>query len=104
MADLMKCTTGPWEEAFSIENNRKSWERIGLCPFTRAVYWELRRKEGKARKTVAKAEGVNLEVAEEKQQAAEVSEKRKRERCKGVGEVGQVLQVGRGIGRSWGGS
>ncbi|KAK3246630.1 hypothetical protein CYMTET_43839 [Cymbomonas tetramitiformis] len=35
---------------------------VSIKPFTRCVYWELVRKEQAAEKTVAKAEGVNLEV------------------------------------------
>ncbi|KAK3244607.1 hypothetical protein CYMTET_45787 [Cymbomonas tetramitiformis] len=61
-ADLMAVTTPAWHKAFSVENNLKAWARIGIKPFTRCVYWELVRKEKAAEKTVAKAEGVNLEV------------------------------------------
>ncbi|KAK3283777.1 hypothetical protein CYMTET_8542 [Cymbomonas tetramitiformis] len=62
MGDLMPCTTAAWEEAFSKEENRKAWAKIGANPFTRCVYCELRGKEEVANARVKKVEGVNLEV------------------------------------------
>ncbi|KAK3241410.1 hypothetical protein CYMTET_48826 [Cymbomonas tetramitiformis] len=62
MGDLMPCTTAAWEEDFSKEENRKAWAKIGVNPFTRCVYWELRGKEEVAKARVKKVEDVNTEV------------------------------------------
>ncbi|KAK3284999.1 hypothetical protein CYMTET_7374 [Cymbomonas tetramitiformis] len=61
MGDLMPCTAAAWEAAFSKKENTKAWAAIGVNPFTRCVYWELRRKEEAAQARVKKVEGVNLE-------------------------------------------
>ena len=43
--DITLVTKEPWEEAFSVENNKKGWAQIGLNPFNRRVQWELLAKE-----------------------------------------------------------
>ena len=30
-----------WEKHFSKERNKIAWQRIGVVPFTRCVYWDL---------------------------------------------------------------
>jgi hypothetical protein len=62
-AELMQCVKGPWEEAFVESRCLKSWNKTGLSPCTRRVYWELRdheeRKQAQSRET-EQATGLNL--------------------------------------------
>ena len=34
-----------WDKHFSEERNKIAWQRIGVAPFTRCVYWDLLRRE-----------------------------------------------------------
>jgi hypothetical protein len=43
--DIMAITKKSWEEAFSPDVCAHSWQRIGVYPFTRRPYWELRGQE-----------------------------------------------------------
>ena len=38
--DLVRCTKGPWEKAFSYSNNMSGWAKEGIIPFTRAPMHE----------------------------------------------------------------
>ena len=51
-SDLLRCVKAPWEKAFNLENTLKAWDKTGLSPFTRRVYWDLKAKE-EQRKVVA---------------------------------------------------
>ena len=42
MSEILKPV---WEKDFSKEVNSKAWNKIGVYPFTRRVYWELRQEE-----------------------------------------------------------
>ena len=42
MSEILKPV---WEKHFSKEVNAKAWDKIGVYPFTRRVYWELRQEE-----------------------------------------------------------
>jgi hypothetical protein len=42
MSDLLKPV---WEKHFSKEVNEKAWDTIGVYPFTRRVYWDLKKEE-----------------------------------------------------------
>ena len=42
MSEILKPV---WEKHFSKEVNSKAWDKIGVYPFTRRVYWELRQEE-----------------------------------------------------------
>ncbi|KAL1510704.1 hypothetical protein AB1Y20_006998 [Prymnesium parvum] len=39
--DLLACAREPWETAFNLENTLKAWQKIGVQPFNRRVYWDL---------------------------------------------------------------
>jgi len=43
--DIMAIVKKGWEEAFSPDVCAHSWQRIGVHPFTRRPYWELREQE-----------------------------------------------------------
>lgn len=44
-SDIMGIVRRSWEEAFSPDVCAHSWQRIGIHPFTRRPYWELREQE-----------------------------------------------------------
>ena len=56
--DLLSCARGPWEEAFNQRNCLSAWEKTGIAPFTRRVYWELLEKE-QHREALATAQGID---------------------------------------------
>lgn len=58
--DLLACAKAPWERAFNLDNCLKAWQKTGLSPFTRSVYWDLKAKEA-VREQVAAAADVNPE-------------------------------------------
>mmetsp|Transcript_20914 Transcript_20914/g.35020 ORF Transcript_20914/g.35020 Transcript_20914/m.35020 type:complete len:556 (+) Transcript_20914:920-2587(+) len=60
-AHLMGIVCGPWMQAFDQRRCQKGWKEIGVVPFTRVVYWRLKKSEAaKVQKlTVA---GMNLDV------------------------------------------
>ena len=60
-SDLLGCAKAPWERAFNLENTLKAWEKTGLSPFTRSVYWDLKAKE-EERAAVAAVAEVNPEL------------------------------------------
>ncbi|KAK3279461.1 hypothetical protein CYMTET_12657 [Cymbomonas tetramitiformis] len=100
MGDLMPCTAAAWEAAFSKKENTKAWAAIGVNPFTRCVYWELRRKEEAAQARVKKVEGVNLEVLtfgfkgkEPRNKAGEEEEEEGEGEGEGEGRGRAVLEV-----------
>ena len=39
--DLLKCAKEPWEHAFDLKHTLQAWDKIGVSPFTRKVYWDL---------------------------------------------------------------
>lgn len=43
--DYGSCVKGPAERAFSRERNLRSWDVIGVSPFTRRVYWDMKIEE-----------------------------------------------------------
>ena len=51
-----------WEKHFSKDQNTKAWARIGVNPFTRSVYWELKEAEERAQKRCEDV-GLNYEEA-----------------------------------------
>jgi len=53
--DYGDCVKGPAEHAFNRERNLRSWDDIGVSPFTRRVYWDLKAEEEAA----ARATGQN---------------------------------------------
>jgi hypothetical protein len=60
---LMELIKESWLEAFSPDRNRKAWAQIGVSPFTRSVFWQLKAEEDVQKVIVAKTGGrVNLEV------------------------------------------
>ena len=61
ITDLLDIARAPWEEAFSLANCLKAWEAIGVSPFTRCVYWDLKQAESK-RAEVAEAVHLNPEM------------------------------------------
>ena len=61
---LVRVVKPVWESHFSKSNNLKAWERIGVQPFTRCVYWQLLEEEERAAKAVTEAE-LNFAAAKE---------------------------------------
>ena len=61
--DLLSCARAPWEEAFNQANCLRAWDKIGVVPFTRRVYWLLLGQE-KHRKQLAAAEGIDTNKVE----------------------------------------
>ena len=59
--DLLLCAKEAWETAFNLEHSLKAWAKIGVSPFTRCVYWDLKKAEDK-RAAVAVAAQVNPEL------------------------------------------
>ena len=49
MSEILKPV---WEDHFSKHNNERAWDKIGVHPFTRRVYWELKREEAIKKKHV----------------------------------------------------
>ena len=39
--DLLYCAKDAWEMAFNMHHSLRAWEKIGVSPFTRKVYWDL---------------------------------------------------------------
>eukprot|EP00322_Chrysochromulina_rotalis_P023517 CAMPEP_0115885560 /NCGR_PEP_ID=MMETSP0287-20121206/30741_1 /TAXON_ID=412157 /ORGANISM="Chrysochromulina rotalis, Strain UIO044" /LENGTH=365 /DNA_ID=CAMNT_0003341989 /DNA_START=39 /DNA_END=1134 /DNA_ORIENTATION=- len=56
VSDLLSIAREPWEEAFNLENSLKVWDKIGVAPFTRRVYWELVEARSKREEVAATAE------------------------------------------------
>ena len=54
--DYGACVKQPVEEAFSRARNLASWDKIGVVPFTRRVYWELKAEEEEAAALANQAE------------------------------------------------
>ena len=40
-AEALRAAKGPWEEAFSVENNLRGWREEGIVPFTCKLAWDL---------------------------------------------------------------
>ena len=59
--DLLLCAKEAWERAFDLEHSLKAWAKIGVSPFNRCVYWELKKAENK-RAEVARTAQVNPEM------------------------------------------
>ena len=59
-SDLLRCAKAPWERAFNMENTLKAWDKTGLSPFTRRVFWDLKAQEEK-RKEVAELVDIDPE-------------------------------------------
>ena len=59
--DLLLCAKDAWERAFDLEHSLKAWSKIGVSPFTRCVYWELKKAEEK-RVAVAHTAQVNPDM------------------------------------------
>ena len=59
--DLLQCAKEPWEYAFNMEHCLKAWSKIGVSPFTRCVYWALRRAQEQRAQVAARA-NVNPEL------------------------------------------
>ena len=59
--DLLRCAKEPWEHAFDLSNLLKAWDKIGVSPFTRRVYWDLMRAQSK-REEIAKQVQVDPEL------------------------------------------
>ena len=57
MYDAMACLKEPWEKGFTREMNTSAWKAIGIRPFTRSVYWDMRKKEAKRQDKGQHAEG-----------------------------------------------
>ena len=53
--DLLLCAKEAWERAFDLEHTLKAWAKIGISPFTRCVYWDLKAAEDKRNAVAAKA-------------------------------------------------
>ena len=52
----MGCLRNSWEKAFSADNVASAWERDGIVPFTRKVYWDVRlEREARDRRIAAGA-------------------------------------------------
>ena len=54
--DYGACLKEPCEHAFSRERNIKSWDAIGVVPFTQRVYWELKQEEEAAAEAAGQAD------------------------------------------------
>ena len=39
--DLLYCAKDAWEMTFNMHHSLRAWEKIGVSPFTRKVYWDL---------------------------------------------------------------
>ena len=59
--DLLFCAKVPWETAFNMQHCLRAWEKIGVNPFTRSVYWDLKKAEEKCAAVAASAE-INPEL------------------------------------------
>lgn len=47
-ADLLQCCQKGWMAAFDETNCLLGWQKVRLRPFTRSVFWELKRSQVKA--------------------------------------------------------
>ena len=56
--DLLYCAKEPWERAFNLTHCLRAWEKIGVSPFTRKVYWDLKAADDK-RQTVAQRASID---------------------------------------------
>lgn len=45
-----------WRFAFTKETNEKGWRDMGLCPFTRCVFHELKAKQERREKLSSEAD------------------------------------------------
>lgn len=61
VSDLLSCARQPWETAFNLENTLAAWEKIGISPFNRRVYWDLIAAKQK-REQVAAAVSIDPEL------------------------------------------
>ena len=59
--DLLLCAKEAWQEALNLEHSLEAWAKIGVSPFTRSVYWELKKAEDK-HAAVAVAAQVNPQL------------------------------------------
>ena len=59
MLDYMRVMKVAYDRAFTRANCRKSWEKIGVTPFTRCVYWELAAEERHRAELEARSQNVN---------------------------------------------
>ena len=59
--DLLRCAKEPWEHAFDLKHTLQSWAKIGVSPFTRKVYWDLR-AAAEQRTAVATAANIDPEL------------------------------------------
>ena len=49
-SDFMKVVTPAWDAAFARDVNVRAWQKTGLNPFTRSVFFDLRDREALARR------------------------------------------------------
>ena len=61
VGDLLHCAKDAWERAFDLNNCLKAWEKIGVSPFTRKVYWDLLAAE-EQREKVAKQAAIDPQL------------------------------------------
>ena len=54
--DLLLCAKEAWERAFDLEHSLKAWAKIGVSPFNRCVFWELRKAEDQRAKVALSAQ------------------------------------------------
>ena len=59
--DLLLRAKEAWQEALNLEHSLEAWAKIGVSPFTRSVYWELKKAEDK-HAAVAVAAQVNPQL------------------------------------------
>ena len=44
---MVHCLMDPWRKAFTAERSRRSWETIGIVPFTQKPLWDFLEDEAK---------------------------------------------------------
>eukprot|EP00937_MAST-01D_sp_MAST-1D-sp2_P003308 g3308.t1 len=82
--DYMRVMKVAYERAFTRENCRKSWDKIGVIPFTRRVYWELAAEE---------RHRAELKAKSEKMGSAEVVEKLQEMDAKSIVAAGEAARA-----------
>ena len=61
--DLLLCAKEPWETAFNMQHCLSAWEKIGVSPFSRSVYWDLKKQgRGEVRGGVTASAEINPEL------------------------------------------
>ena len=53
---MLLCAKEAWERAFDLEHSLKAWAKIGVSPFNRCVFWELRKAEDQRAKVALSAQ------------------------------------------------